>query len=427
MQFFEPEPLDEFVSKLSSISTKPNPETWESISRKLDEIALQRRWSVFKKLSLAASFLILISIGSSFLLVNYYNYRPTIFTYWDSYDGLTNKTIEKASNTIIPETKPTNSALLNFQNTLPKIDIDSILNTASEEEPSESINLITHKEIAPNTTFSSTSLEGSFPTRIEFEPTTINTLASNFTTSNKEEDEESSGSPWSLVAFLNPTFSNQPTSSMGSVPELGESKAWMMGGEVMVKRQIGNYFSIYSGLLVSPAGVGLSEISDLANNSIENEDQTASHAQRFEPIGSANAFSFMSNINRSSSLSNKSLYGSDELQQRYYYMEIPLIVSTSFKRGLVNVEVKLGVSAGILVDNKFEVIKSDDLLIGQTEEIRPHNAALLGAISFSVPLNNKVNLIVEPSLKYHLYPLSYSYTASYPLASTVKFGVGYRF
>jgi hypothetical protein len=429
MHFFEPEPLDEFVSKLSSISTKPNPETWESISRKLDEFAIQRRWSAFKKLSLAASILIIISIGSSFLLVNYFNYRPTLFTYWESNNVLFDKTPDEERSIPHKGAKPIVSALLNFQNTLPTISLDSSENAAIPQEQPVTITPIARKEISFNTNLSSTSIDESLPSRIQFEPTSFSSLTSTISIEKQADDtnDDKTNSTWSLIAYLNPSYSSQSVPSMGSTPDIGNSKSWMLGGEVMVKKQIGNYFSIYSGLLVSPAGFGLSDIADLANNSIDSENQTASHTQSIEPKNGADAFSFMSNINRSSLFLNKSPYESQELQQRYYYMEIPLIVSTSFKRGPVNIEVKLGCSAGILVDNKFEVIKSDDLFIGQTEEIRPHNAALLGAISFSLPINNKINIIVEPSLKYHLYPLSYSYTASYPLASTVKFGMGYRF
>lgn len=70
MQFYEPGPYEEFVGKLSSISVKPNPKTWEAINSRLDEIALSRKKSIIKRLSLAASILLLVGVSLSIFIIN---------------------------------------------------------------------------------------------------------------------------------------------------------------------------------------------------------------------------------------------------------------------------------------------------------------------------------------------------------------------
>jgi hypothetical protein len=425
MQFYEPGPFEEFVGKLSSFSAKPSPEAWDNISKKLDNIDSHRRWGVFKRLSVAASILIVISLGSSFFIVNHSTYQSSIFSNWDKNDV---KFVTNPANNKIIDSQPIPDPTIipKIQQSVPVIAIDSNISSVSENEPEGLLQPITRKELIVKNSATNISNQNSFSSKIELEPIAP---FQNEAFSSDAKDEEKGVSPWSLVAYLNPTYSSQPVSSMSHGVLPAESKSWMVGGEVMVKREIGSFFSIYSGVFFSPTGFNMGELAQLDFGSTEQVIES-SLPNKSPESGTNNNSEFLSSVsrnNRSSSLFTRSPVESAELQQRYYYMEVPLIVSTSFKRGFVNVEVKLGCSAGILIDNKFEVIRTDESYIGQTEEIRPHNAALLGAISFSVPISNKVNLIVEPSIKYHLFPLSYSYTASYPVASSVKFGMGYRF
>jgi hypothetical protein len=424
MQFYEPGPYDEFVGKLSSTSVKPSPEVWDNISKRLDDIDLHKRWSFVKRLSVAASIVLIISLGSSLFIVNHPTYHPSVFTFLDKSKV---KLVSNPVNNKIIDSQPIPDPTIipKIPQSIPVNAVDSTITSTSENENEGLIQPIAPKELLANNSETKVSPQSSFSSKIDLDP---HATFPNESFSNDSKDEEKGVSSWSLIAYLNPTYSSQPVStlSQGSLPE--ESKSWMLGGELMVKKEIGSIFSIYSGIFFSPAGFNMSELAQFDFGSAQQASESS--LPNSSPESETNNSEFLSSFSRnkgSSSLFSNSPLESSELQQRYYYMEVPLIVSSSFKRGFVNVELKLGCSAGILIDNKFEVIKSDDSYIGQTEEIRPHNAALLGAISFSVPISNKVNLIVEPSIKYHLFPLSYSYTASYPVASSVKFGMGYRF
>ena len=238
-------------------------------------------------------------------------------------------------------------------------------------------------------------------------------------------------SSWSLVAFLNPTFSYHTTAALNYKLNPSETGAWMMGGEVLVRKEISDYFAVYSGVIFNPTGQNIKDLILLKNSGADSDMEFLFANTSFGMVTLDDrtvAISNFSNLtNASDDVLKSSSINTAELKQRFYYMEIPLIFSTSFKKGFLDVEIKLGCAAGVLIDNKFEVISRDGHFIGKTENIRPHNASALGAISLSIPFSNQLNLIVEPSARLNLYPLSYSYDATYPFSASVKVGMGYRF
>jgi hypothetical protein len=247
----------------------------------------------------------------------------------------------------------------------------------------------------------------------------------------KKSIEVKEDGTWSLIAYINPSFSYHTAAAFDYSVNPSETGAWMWGGEVLVKKEVSSYFAIYSGIQVSPSGQNISNFSLLQNSSTGKHLEYITANTSFGEVNLYNSIDKSSDVPSLASPKNNVLRSSSfdnaELKQRFYYMEIPLILSTTFKTNHVDIEVKLGCAAGVLIDNKFEVISSEGYFIGKTENIRPHNASAIGAISFSVPINNQFNLIVEPNIRLNLYPLSYSFETTYPFSASVKFGMGYRF
>ncbi|MDD2279938.1 MAG: hypothetical protein PHS05_12845, partial [Bacteroidales bacterium] len=140
------------------------------------------------------------------------------------------------------------------------------------------------------------------------------------------------------------------------------------------------------------------------------------------------AISNFSNLpNASEPLLRSSMLNTASLQQRFYYMQVPFIVSSNVRAGIFDIEFKLGCAAGVLVNNKFKVFSTRGNFTGKTEEIRKYNASAIAAVSVSIPVTHQVDLIVEPNIQLHFNPLNYNYAITYPFTSSIKVGVGYNF
>lgn len=428
MQFYEPGPYEEFVGKLSSISVKPNPKTWEAINSHLDEIALSRKKSIIKRLSFAASILLLVGISLSLFVINDIFLSSDYLSNWES--AVTIPYFAQSKTEIL-----TQKDQLEYQLAI----AEPIISSSSEElsQPS-TINYKPTPTLKPLIKpIALSKLE--LPHLSEISNSTFRiekaSQISSFNTVLPSDDIEpiiiEEPSSWSLIAYLNPSYSSHTMAALNYKMNPSETGALMWGGEVLVRKEFSNYFAIYSGILVSPTGLDTKDLILLQNNEANKGMESLSANTSFGQVTIDNTIAGISDFSNLASTSSNVLKSSSlntaEIKQRFYYMEIPLILSTSFTKGLIDVEVKLGCAAGVLIDNKFEVTSTNGRFVGRTENIRPHNASAIGAISLSIPVNNQLNFILEPNIRLNLYPLSYGYETTYPFAASVKFGMGYRF
>ncbi|PKP45326.1 MAG: hypothetical protein CVT95_08960 [Bacteroidetes bacterium HGW-Bacteroidetes-12] len=426
MQFYEPGPYEEYVAKLSSISVKPSHNVWQAINNQLDEASLHRKKLVIRRFTYAASFLLLIGLSVSFLLINNLLLNSQFLAQGEgevfilSLAAINNpqkyNQIEILNSSRIKEEEHK--------------DITELKQTIIiENELQESKPLINAATFVP---YEFPHLSDVYNNSKAFVRESISkTHESNIIKENRVTFNEKGGSSWSLIAYLNPSYSYHTSAALNYQLNSNESGAWMWGGEVLVKKEFSDYFAVYSGIQVSPSGQNINDLTLLQNSGTNKEMEYLTASTSFGQIIIDNTMVDVSNFSSLSKTSDNgqksSSINTTELKQRFYYMEIPLIFSTSFKTGLVDVEVKLGCAAGVLIDNKFEVISSNGHFVGRTENIRPHNASAIGAISLSIPMNNQLSFILEPNIRLNLYPLSYGYEATYPFAASVKLGMGYRF
>ena len=109
--------------------------------------------------------------------------------------------------------------------------------------------------------------------------------------------------------------------------------------------------------------------------------------------------------------------------QQFKYIEIPILFAKRFYYRGFKFSLKGGFSESILIGNKLELRGDKINLSGKTAGMDKYSSSAIAAISLSVPLLNKVNLLIEPNIRIGLKSLSTSYGKSYPFASYIKFGV----
>lgn len=427
MQFYEPGPYEEFVAKLSSLNAKPDPDVWQTINARLDQNFQLRKRNFFKSISIAASILLLFGFSISVYFTNHVIIGSDFLSQLDA--------------RIVVQSNLNNKSLNNFKSNSEREDLEleletnnvSLIQVIKEGNNITNDNIEKTKPLIKSLAFDSPNLEKQSQTNSYTKPFVRESSFYNFDNNSNSLDgqtvKKSSEGTWSLIAYINPAYSYHTAGAIDYKLNPSETGAWMWGGEVLVKKEVSSYFAVYSGIQVSPSGQNINNFT-LPQSSKGKENYLIANTT-FGQVDLNNSFVDMQNI-PSLAMSSNGVFKSStiddaELKQRFYYMEIPLIVSTTLKTDHFDLELKLGCAAGVLIDNKFELISSDGYFVGRTENIRPHNASAIGALSLSLPFNNQFSVIIEPNVRLNLYPLSYGFETTYPFSASVKFGMGYRF
>ncbi|MDD4385308.1 MAG: hypothetical protein PHD06_09040 [Bacteroidales bacterium] len=424
MHFYKPGPFEDYIAKLSAISTCPIPDVWEGISKELDRLDSHKKLRIIKFVSIAACMLILISIGVPTLIISSSKILPSEFSH----------KLTLSSNRIEPLQPLTASSIAfvtktNLENeVMPKLQI----NNKNEDFDNDFIPPIEEVEV----------LKSEAPLANEDKEANKNTMPllatiGNINNNNKGEVtitkaiEKKGKKSWSLIGYLNPAFSYHTYGAFNYKQNPSETGAWMLGGDLLFRKKIGSYFSLYSGISISPTGQNIDNLILLKNQSAEFDMDYLYANTSYGTVSLDNnsvAISNFSNLpNASEPLLRSSMLNTASLQQRFYYMQVPFIVSSNVRAGIFDIEFKLGCAAGVLVNNKFKVFSTRGNFTGKTEEIRKYNASAIAAVSVSIPVTHQVDLIVEPNIQLHFNPLNYNYAITYPFTSSIKVGVGYNF
>ncbi|HDP55226.1 MAG TPA: hypothetical protein ENN24_06060 [Bacteroidetes bacterium] len=419
MHFYKPGPFEEYVAKLSAISAKPMPDAWEEISAQLDVLARQKKMRIVRIMSLAACMLILISISVPMLIISSSQILPSQLA----------ETVSLSRDKIVAQSIPyepiTPEATASNQPNY--ISPPQLLNTpiASSIEALNRPNEIANFE-NETTVFADATQEKEEVEFIELSKRNINT--DEITVVEKKKKNLNS---WSIIGYLNSSFSYHTYGAFNYKQNPNETGAWMVGGDLLFRKKFGKYVSVYSGISISPTGQNISNLILLKNKSNEDGMEYLYANTSYGMVSlddNAVAISNFSNLpNAPENLLRSAQVNTANLEQRFYYMQIPFIVSSNVSAGIFDIEFKLGAAAGLLINNKFEVYSSRGHFTGKTEEIRKFNASALGAVSVSVPVTQQVDLIVEPNIQIYFNPLSYNYAITYPFATSIKVGVGYNF
>ncbi len=420
MHFYEPGPFEDYIAKLSAISAKPVPDAWEEISAQLDVLARHKRLRIVRIMSLAACMLILISVSVPMLIISSSQILPTQLTETVSLSKDRIKPQPISNEQITTETTISNQDSYKSSPQYLETQIAPSIDTSNM--PTEVVSYKTETDIMAETTRKKEEVDEF----LELSKRNINTDEVSVTDKKKKNLNS-----WSIIGYLNSSFSYHTYGAFNYKQNPNETGAWMIGGDLLFRKKFGKYFSVYSGISISPTGQNISNLILLKNKSNEEGMEYLYANTSYGMVSlddNAVAISNFSNLpNAPENLLRSAQVNTANLQQRFYYMQVPLIVSSNVSAGIFDIEFKLGAAAGLLVNNKFEVYSTRGHFTGKTEEIRKFNASALGAVSVSVPVTHQVDLIVEPNIQIYFNPLSYNYAITYPFATSIKVGVGYNF
>jgi len=426
MQFYEPGKYEDFIGKLASISIRPSVKVWESISDYLYRKERARKRALFHRFAYAAGFVLIITI--SWMLIHFsgnrlYNEVSLYSSYEDfsSFQPLFGGEMFQDyhfDNIGVPNVPPTGiSANSNESYDFSSQDIVARINPippmAFNKKWSASHN-IRPLAIMPD--------ENQVKS---VEPAVINSGNAIESTSAKKLKD------WEIVAFVNPTFAYHTTAALNQKMNPTELGTWMWGGDILVKRRIGRYFSISTGLQLSPLGQVNKNLVFLRSEGVNKDMMVLSANTSFGMVSLENRYVAVSNFSylpcAPSSVIKSSSITPARLNQNFYFLEIPIFFSSHYQDRSFEVEVKLGCSAGVLVANWFEVISNEGVFYGKTENVRPFITNAIASVGIAFPLRNNLTFSLEPSLKLSVTPISYDYESTYPFSGILKVGIGYRF
>ncbi len=265
--------------------------------------------------------------------------------------------------------------------------------------------------------------------------------------------EQSNAKPkrdWSLGAQVTPTVSVNQTSYgemyASNMSKPGDKHHLGLGGGMLVEYHAGKRWSIQSGLQYSrfnqTSGSSGNSKNMLANDGLaytyyNNKLQREPGTGQFQINGSAGIIRLdrlPSSVRMTSSL--ESLAGNDEVllssadfDQRFEYIEIPLLLRYKLIDKTWSMNMLGGFSAGMLVGN--EVYMNDGsgrISIGETEDMNRMNYAANVGLGIGYRLSPKLEFHLEPQLRYYLHSLSNNPDVDFkPYSIGIYTGLSYRF
>jgi len=264
----------------------------------------------------------------------------------------------------------------------------------------------------------------------------------------KTTDKRSDKS-WRVGALVAPAYSVNRSSYdaayASNMSRPGEKQHVSLGGGISVEYKTGKRWSIQSGLLYSQ--VDQSSGSDGNSLAMSANDQLEftffNNKVRMESSGnllmnaSAGVIEIenlpasvrVSSLLESTAGSNELLLTSDEFEQSFEYIEIPLLVRYQLADRVWNVHMLGGFSTNILVGNNVYLKNGNgDSHIGKTKDMNHLNYSATLGVGLGYQLTNKIQLHVEPRLKYYLQSLSNNPDVNFkPYSIGIYTGVSYQF
>jgi hypothetical protein len=266
----------------------------------------------------------------------------------------------------------------------------------------------------------------------------------------RKEDVKNDKS-WSVGALVSPAYSVNQSSHdaiyASNMSKPGEKRHINLGGGISVEYQTGKRWSIQSGLHYSrlsqsTGGTGGSR-QDLAVNDelsftyFNNKVQRESTTGQFLMNGSAGVIgieNLPTSVRVSGSMESAAgnaelLLTSDDFEQRFEYIEVPLFVRYKLIDKTWNMDMLGGFSANMLVGNEAYIKGGNtDSYIGKTKDMSRLNYSASFGFGLGYQLTNKIELHVEPQLKYYLRSLNSNPDVDFkPYSIGIYTGISYRF
>jgi len=334
MHFYEPGAYEDFIGKLASIRLKPSPKVWIAISNHLQRKENARKTILLHRFAAAASFILLL--GISLLTFFVFNIKLDNKIPLHGYHTDSSGIIPLYS---IPQSLDDYKLKLIVNEVIKPYTVDSNISqgtslTISSEKKSNEHLLTTIEPIVSTIPMVDKDilLEKTLLAYAQIEYSTNNlTLhhdqhnVNNTTTNNYL-------SKWELFAYINPTYAYHTTAALNQKLNPNEIGTWMWGGDIMIKRRISQYFSIKSGLQLSPIGQVNKNVVLLRSDSYNREMMILSANTSYGLVSLENRVVAISNFSTLTSAHPSVIKSSTitpaKLSQHFYFLEIPIIFST---------------------------------------------------------------------------------------------------
>lgn len=264
-------------------------------------------------------------------------------------------------------------------------------------------------------------------------------------------NEEKAAKAWDLGAMISPVYAINQSSYdavyASNMTHPGSTKAMQLGGGVSVGYSTGKRWSIQSGLHYnqlgqsssnSPSRESMNFVSDALDKSYLNTGvqvekgimQINASAGVVEldhlPDGTSLSVSPESSF---SGPSREVMLTSANFDQQFEYVEIPLLVRYLVIDKIIDVQFLGGLNTGFLIgNNTYMEDGSGQNRIGSTKDMSRISYSTSIGLGLAYGLTEKLQLRIEPQLKYYLGSLSDNPSVNFkPYTIGVHTGLSYRF
>jgi hypothetical protein len=243
-----------------------------------------------------------------------------------------------------------------------------------------------------------------------------------------EKKEKRLKGNWYISASGFPEYSFHTAGVMGKSKNQNEAGIVTWGGSLAVRYAFSKTVSIEMGLTYNVLGQQENNIYLVTNTTRGNDVVTYtgfsnSYGQLSVVTGNVNAMDLEDIDIDALSVTSTTSYSDVTLQQRFSYLEIPVLLDKGFKIKGFNLNLKAGFSASFLIGNKLDLRATNLHLKGKTNGVDSFTTSAIASLGFSYPIVNHINLLVEPTFKLGLKSLSTGNGKNYPFSTYIKFGV----
>lgn len=419
--FYKNSKEDEMILKLKSLEVNPPSGLWNDIESSL-KIRKHKRIILITSWASAATIALLFSIGGYFTLQKEVKNQTQVKT-------LNNNILNQSSTTTkknIPEnsSKPTQKV---------EVEKSRSIVTKSYSQTTDSSNTIIKERELGNSNILAKNFKnvqvklgekGVVKEKLQLPPSNEDRKSTILALSDNNVAKQRGS--WYISASGFPVYSYHSAGVTNKIGTERQTGIVSFGGSILVRYEFANRISIESGLLLG--FMGQKEKNLYLSNSDNNGLTILSRKEYTNNYGtlvtSNSNYSIVDAQDKNRlSFDVESNLNKIAVDQKFRYLEIPLIISKKFNLKKVYLFVKGGLTAGFMIQNQLDLEGSNIHLKGKTTGVEKFLATATSSIGFSIPILQRVNIIVEPTLKLGLKPLKNSDTKSYPFSSFIKFGV----
>ncbi|MBI9058798.1 MAG: outer membrane beta-barrel protein [Labilibaculum sp.] len=479
-----------FADGLKNLSVPPNPKVWEGVSGQMLAAKKRRLFAIYIWTGLAASILLLLAIGNRYLTdqPNYNMQLETLTENTSSNEGkseantnnkqvdqLNGASVEKESNIsnknnverLADESRKEELAARNIEAELreKKNDVHLSANAESRNQAkfiSSNTNsfeaLIASKKENKNPSFLDrefikllanseesfvlANAEFDLPTQLlpntsqfQQEPS-LSLLADeiqiqkNLLAIEQLKQKEIKENRWSVIGQVSSSFSSYSGDSKGSNAEKG---IWSLGGGAKVNYAMNEKIAFQTGIVYNRFGQDMSSgggggllYADAPLSGEENMERVAVYPAQT----SAGAIKLSAGNAKDAAMNEytSSYVSSDYLIQTFKSIEIPFLMRYNLVQKRVGMFVSGGLSANLIVGNGVYDQSEGNRKIGEIDGIRTTNFSSQFSFGLEYRLSPKLQIGLEPSMKYYLNSINKSNQYQYkPYSIGIFTGIRYDF